>query len=507
MALSAMLLLPSLGKTPLWIYDEVRNAECAREMYERGDWIVPTFNGELRTLKPPIHYYFMFLGFEIFGVNEWGARFFSAIFGILTIFITFGFVKRYSSDLHAFITSLVLLVSSHFLFQFRMSVPDPYLIFFNTLSIFAAYAWFVERRGIAIFVSAISFGLGILAKGPVAVALPGLALLLWVIWEKRWKQLLHWQLIAAAVVMLLVAVPWYWLVHERTDGAWTRGFFFEHNIGRFSEPMEGHGGLFLIVPLFVLIGLLPSSVLIGETFRDFRKKYSNSLLKLAFCVMAAFVLFYAVSGTKLPNYPMPCYPFVALLLGYIICKAWYDQSRMRIYPFLILLLLNIALPIGAYLGIRNEINTRGLENYATALFLLTLAAMIGTYFMMRKHFRRAVVAMVILYTVFNFVFLNWLYPRIYNENPMSRTISKVKEHRNVVAFQIFHPSFTYYLPERVKVFHDKDSLYTFLQNNEAAVISRDNFSPTLDSLGLRQIAKEHDLFESSTTVVYSNKSY
>ena len=66
--LSIVLLFPGLGKTPLWIYDEVRNAECAREMYERGDWVVPTFNGGLRTLKPPLHYYFMFGGFKIFGV-------------------------------------------------------------------------------------------------------------------------------------------------------------------------------------------------------------------------------------------------------------------------------------------------------------------------------------------------------------------------------------------------------------------------------------------------------
>jgi 4-amino-4-deoxy-L-arabinose transferase-like glycosyltransferase len=66
LGLSALLFFPGLGKTPLWIYDEVRNAECAREMYERGDWIVPTFNGGLRTLKPPLHYYFMFGGFKMF---------------------------------------------------------------------------------------------------------------------------------------------------------------------------------------------------------------------------------------------------------------------------------------------------------------------------------------------------------------------------------------------------------------------------------------------------------
>jgi 4-amino-4-deoxy-L-arabinose transferase-like glycosyltransferase len=83
-----VLLFSSLGKMPLWIYDEARNAECAREMWERNDWIVPTFNGTLRTLKPPLHYYFMFGGFNMFGATEWGARFLSAVFGVITIWLT-----------------------------------------------------------------------------------------------------------------------------------------------------------------------------------------------------------------------------------------------------------------------------------------------------------------------------------------------------------------------------------------------------------------------------------
>ena len=146
LGLSIVLLFPGLGKTPLWIYDEVRNAECAREMYERGDWIVPTFNGGLRTLKPPLHYYFMFGGFKIFGITEWGARFFSAVFGLFTILITYFFVKKYATQKQAFITCLVLLASGHFLFEFRMAVPDPYLIFLNTASVFTAYTFFREKK-------------------------------------------------------------------------------------------------------------------------------------------------------------------------------------------------------------------------------------------------------------------------------------------------------------------------------------------------------------------------
>src|SRR6187401_2056439 len=346
LGLSIILLFPGLGKTPLWIYDEVRNAECAREMYERGDWIVPTFNGGLRTLKPPLHYYFMFGGFKIFGMTEWGARFFSAVFGVLTIFITYFFVKKYFTQRQAFITSLVLLASTHFLFEFRMSVPDPYLIFLNTASLFTAYAFFNpgsyrEKKLYCLLTCAVTMGLGALAKGPVAIALPGAAILIWLIWEKRWKEILSWKILVAAIIMLVVAVPWYLLVDKETNGEWTKGFFLQHNLGRFSEQMEGHGGPFIIVLIIILLGLLPASIFIGESCKKFRTRFQDPFLKLAFSVVGIFVVFYSISSTKLPNYAMPCYAFVAILLGHFINKAW-EENRARLYPFIVLLIINLA---------------------------------------------------------------------------------------------------------------------------------------------------------------------
>ena len=520
LGLSLLLFFPGLGKTPLWIYDEVRNAECAREMYERSDWIVPTFNGSLRTLKPPLHYYFMFGGFEIFGITEWGARFFSAVFGVFTILITYFFVKRYSSPQHALFTCLVLLASSHFLFEFRMSVPDPYLIFLNTLSLFTAFAYFKEKKFYWLLICAIAMGLGTLAKGPVSIALPAGAVFAWLLWEKKWKEIFSWQILAAAIVMLAVAVPWYWLVHKETSGEWTRGFFLQHNVGRFSEAMEGHGGLFIIVPLFVLLGLLPASVFIGESLRNFRNRFSNSFLKLAFCVMMLFLVFYSISGTKLPNYPMPCYPFIAILLAYFISKAWPEMTyqknisgiskeeinKPRAYPFIILVIINTTLPVIAYYALQNEVNTKGFENLAAGLLILPLAAIAAFYFILRKNFRKSLIVLFTFYSLFNLIFLNWLYPAIYNQNPMTKTIDMLKKHENVVAYQIFHPSFTYYLPETVQVFKNIDSLKIYLSQNDAAVISRKTFAEDLENIQLKQVASGHDLFEGNTTVIYSRDS-
>jgi len=501
--LSIVLLFPGLGKTPLWIYDEVRNAECAREMYERGDWVVPTFNGGLRTLKPPLHYYFMFGGFKIFGVTEWGARFFSAVFGVLTIFITYFFVKKYSSQRQALITALVLLASTHFLFEFRMSVPDPYLIFLNTASIFTAYLFFKEKRNYWLWLCAITMGLGTLAKGPVAIALPGAAIFIWLTWEKRLKEIFSWKILVAGIIMCAVALPWYLLVHKETNGDWTRGFFLQHNFGRFSEPMEGHGGPFIIVPIIILLGLLPASIFIGESFKRFKTRFQDPFLKLALSTVGIFVVFYSISSTKLPNYAMPCYAFVAILLGSFINKAW-EENKSRLYPFIILLVINIALPMAAYSGIKKEVNTTGMENIAAFLLILTIAAIIAFYFMLTKNFRKAAISTFAFYSLFHIVMFNWLYPAIYKQNPMSKTIDMVKKYDKIISYQIFHPSYTYYLPERVPVFKDLDSLKTFMLQNKAAVITRKNFAEELKSIGLQEKASVHDLFEGNTTVIFVN---
>src|SRR5690606_4455463 len=54
--IAAVVVFSNLGGARLWDRDEPRNAGCAREMLERGDWIVPTFNGELRPHKPVLLY-------------------------------------------------------------------------------------------------------------------------------------------------------------------------------------------------------------------------------------------------------------------------------------------------------------------------------------------------------------------------------------------------------------------------------------------------------------------
>ena len=205
------------------------------------NWVVPTFNGELRTDKPPLHYFLMILAYKVFGMNEFAARFFSAFFGACTVVITYLFARSYLGQAVARWTVAVLLSSLHFTLQFHLAVPDPYLIFFITAAAMFFYLFHDQCKRAWLFLFYLFLGLGTLAKGPVAILLPGLGLIFFLIGTRglRWSFIAAMQPLTGAIIVAITVLPWYLLVHHQTGGAWTEGFFLRHNVGRFTDTMEG----------------------------------------------------------------------------------------------------------------------------------------------------------------------------------------------------------------------------------------------------------------------------
>ncbi|NPA54483.1 MAG: glycosyltransferase family 39 protein [Aquificae bacterium] len=265
----------------IYSLDEAKNAECAREMLERGDLIVPTFNYELRTDKPPLHYYFMMLSYKLFGVNEFSARLFSSIFGGLVVLITFLFAKRYLGFYTAFFAFLILISSLHTAIQFHMAVPDPYLIFWINASLFSFFIWYKERKKPFLYGFYIFSGLGVLTKGPVAVVLPFFIVFLFLLLRKEisFKTIKDLKLFQGLFLILLISLPWYIAVGLKTDWIWVKEFIFKHNLHRFSEPMEGHGGIFLLTFIYVFFGMLPFSIFIFQSIKEsFKRKEEDIFL-------------------------------------------------------------------------------------------------------------------------------------------------------------------------------------------------------------------------------------
>ena len=499
------MLLFRLGATPIYILDEARNSECAREMMQRNDWIVPTFNGELRTDKPPLHYFFMIISYKIFGVNEFAARFFSAVMGLLTVLITYFYTKRLLNDFTAFCAAVVLVSSSHFLFEFRLAVPDPYLIFFIALGLFSAFTWLQQNNIAQLYIAGAALGLAILAKGPVALALPGLCILIWTAFTKKWKTIFTWHLIPAFGLLSVITLPWYISVHKATNGEWTKGFFIENNLNRFSSAQEGHEGFFLLPILFVLIGLLPFVSFIGEAIKQRKKVFQKPLVNFSLIVALTFLAFFSISSTKLPNYPMPCYPFAAVILGSFIASLLNNEITSKKYPYFIILLFTLVIPLAGYFAITKETEVK--EVNWLSLFLLITPLLLMITALTKINWKKKLTVVFFAYFMFNVIGLHVFYPALYSRNPVAKTIDIVKQYSHVYAYGIFNPGYRFYLDKNIPRTWDIRILKHWLDStNNAIVITRTDYLDSLKGLPFQELARHHDIFELPTTVILRNNA-
>ena len=500
------MLFVRLAASPIYILDEAKNAQCAREMLQRNDWIVPTFNGELRTDKPVLHYYFMMIAYKIFGVNEFAARFFSAVAGFFTVLITYLFTRKFINALTGFCAALVLVASTQFLFEFRLSVPDPYLIFFISVGLLTGFAYLQQNKFSFLLIAAIAFSMATLAKGPVALALPGLCLLIWIVWKKKWASLFTWKLLVAIALVASITLPWYLAVDKATNGLWTRGFFVDHNLNRFSDPQEGHGGFFLVTFLFVVVGLLPFTSFSVELFKKRKMLFTEELTQFSGVVVLSFVIFFSIASTRLPNYPMPCYPFVAIIIGSYISQLISGNLEIKKYPFIIVASILIIIPVAGYFAINNEPET---ANVSWIAFILLVGATCIFPMLVKWNewpVYKKIIGLFVSYSLFNLIALQQVYPIIYRQNPVSKTIHEILKHDKVFAYEIYNPGYNFYLPSSVSRFTNVDSLQSALiKNPSAIIITRLAYADTLKSLRLEEVTRHHDLFETPTTVLYVSK--
>jgi hypothetical protein len=270
--------------------------------------------------------------------------------------------------------------------------------------------------------------------------------------------------------------------------------------------MEGHGGLFIMVPLFVLIGLLPVSVFSGELVKKVRSYHRNTFIRLCMYVTVVFVVFFSLSGTKLPNYPMPCYPFMAVLLGYFINKVITGQLRVKQYPLWLLFGLNVLLLTAAWIGLGLETATQPFRGWALLFIVPVITSGCSLWFFKKEGLKKALHTMIAGYSVFNFLFLAIGYPAIYRHNPVTKTLHLLHKDDQVYSYKIYNPAYNFYLNKPVQVLEEPAQVSELmLTHPHAIIISRENLLSELDSTSIKLLARERDLFETATTVLVSGK--
>jgi 4-amino-4-deoxy-L-arabinose transferase-like glycosyltransferase len=255
----------NLGGPSLWDVDEGRNSTAALEMMASGDWIVPTFNGEVRDHKPALLYWLQVAAFHLFGVNEFAARLPSALASLVTLLLIYELGRALFNKSTGLLAGLVAATTVMLCVAARFANPDALLNLGTVLALTLFWRGYARTGRFPYFAFGLGCGLALLAKGPVGFVLPDAALLVFLFWVGRLRIALTPRFFLGVLSCALVALPWYALVGVETKTHFLRGFLYRHNVERFLGSMESHDGGPLFYPVVLMVGFAPWSAFFGLT--------------------------------------------------------------------------------------------------------------------------------------------------------------------------------------------------------------------------------------------------
>lgn len=257
LALLLTLWLAGLGLAPLIDVDEGAFSEASREMLASGDWGHTTLHGADRFDKPILIYWFQAASMALFGVNEFAARLPSAIAALMWCLAALRFAEGWLGSQVERAAVGIVATSLGVMLIGRAATADALL---NALMCWACldlWRHLDSREKGPLRRAFFWMGLGLLTKGPVACLVPGMAVTLYLLscgQLRRLREVLGDPL--AWVILLLTAVPWYAYALHRHGMAFIDGFILQHNVNRFMQAKEGHGGspfyTLLVAPLLML---------------------------------------------------------------------------------------------------------------------------------------------------------------------------------------------------------------------------------------------------------------
>ncbi len=330
-------------RSTLWDRDEPRFARATVEMVESGNYLYPTFNGNLRPDKPILIYWLMSVPVRLLGQTELAVRLPSALGTALTCLLVF-FIGRQLWDTRTGLWAMVILATSALmLFEGSAATADGTLLacMVGAMAVFV-HAITTRLRFYHLWLMGAAFGLALLTKGPVGL-LPVTAIVTTLILDRR-----HiaspgrhaWYLVAALILGALLFVAWGIPANNATDGEFYRLAVGHHVVERAAKPLEGHGGhrllfLFFYVPM-VIAGFFPWILFLPGAIsfalgRRLQGRHAGPLL--IGWIVPTFVIMTLVA-TKLPHYILFIWPALALLTAATLVQVTAENTSKRIKDWL-----------------------------------------------------------------------------------------------------------------------------------------------------------------------------
>jgi 4-amino-4-deoxy-L-arabinose transferase-like glycosyltransferase len=333
-----------------WTPDEPREADIAWRMSWQTDKAVPLLAGEAFCEKPPFAYWVAGASIRAFGLRAWAARLPNLLYALIAA-LGVGLLARRSAGSEAGLAAAAALAT--FLLSYQALVwlaTDAPLLAAVSVALYGAYSGFyAERtadrlRGYSVMHAALA--VGFLSKSAVAWMVPALAIPVLVVWERRWRELVRWELYAGLVLQALVILTWVAAVYRGPDGLEHLKVFFWNNLaGRFAhvdapqglQYATGHrnspGKYLLELPLYLWPWTLLAAAALHRAWRALRTGPPNAReqrpVRFALATALPSMALLSVAATARNIYVAPALPGFALLVGWWAALESHDRWDVR----------------------------------------------------------------------------------------------------------------------------------------------------------------------------------
>jgi 4-amino-4-deoxy-L-arabinose transferase-like glycosyltransferase len=314
----------------------------SQEMYDRGSFLTPYFNGVITWTKPPMHFWLAFpFHFLFMGPSVLSGRISVMVLTLtFTFFVSYWFKKE--KNIPPLLTFIFFATSFGFFRYSRIYMMEMTLMVFSTVSVLAYYSFYTRRYVGWMIVAALSAGCATLVKGPVSLVMSWAAVGLFHLYEK-WahKKNLPWKdIVTYGLLTFLVSSLWFLACYMKYGYEFIDYFFIRENLGKFSS--QSYSPIVLFQGL--LTNSLPWSLFIIPAIPILVRRKSSFDIFLTISFLVFFFLWF-IPKQRSHHYAIPSLTFFLSLIWISLNDFFQKKTPIRLAQGLKLTLLIIPLSL------------------------------------------------------------------------------------------------------------------------------------------------------------------